>query len=78
MIHIFNRREVAVTYDMKRQYEVRTKLEENRIPYVTAVRSNHSWERRYTGLFGAKYPDEYKIYVHKKDYEKAVFVLSQR
>ena len=67
MITVFNRKELIVTMEMNRQAEVRDILSKNNIEY----------RRAQTGSFGINpdYSYEYKIYVHKKDYEKAAQLL---
>ena len=82
MITIFNRKELLITMEMKRQSEVRDILSHNGIDYTVktmnlqssaAVGSNRSR----VGSFGVnqKYSYEYKIYVHKKDLEKAAYLI---
>lgn len=82
MITIFNRRELIITMDMSRQSEVRTILSDNSIDYTvkTTNLQNSSavgGRTRRTGSFGINqdYSYEYKIYVHKKDYDKAVALI---
>lgn len=82
MLTIFNRRELIVTMDMKRQAEVREILAQNGIDYdVKTVnlmtRSYFGTQRARTGSYGVnlKCAYEYKIYVHKKDFEKAAFLI---
>lgn len=78
MITIFNRKELIITMEMKRQSEVRDILSQNGIDYTVKttnlqaapVAGSH---RGRTGNFGINqdYSYEYKIYVHKKDFERA-------
>lgn len=83
MITWFNRKELLVTYDMKKQNEVRTLLQNNRIDYRVKVisRGNPSpfaaGTRARTGSFGEDpaLHYEYKIYVKKDDYDKALSLL---
>lgn len=82
MITIFNRRELIITMDMSRQSEVRTILSNNSIDYTvktTNLQNSSAVGGRTgrTGNFGINqdYSYEYKIYVHKKDYDKAVALI---
>lgn len=82
MMTMFTRKELLVTSDMKRQGDVRELLSANGIAYKVKVtnRQNAAFlgsSRARTGSF-AMDPElsyEYKIFVHKKDYEKAVRLL---
>ena len=82
MLTVFNRKEVAATYDMAEQSRVRRILAENHIDYRVKVinrksPSAFSDTRARTGTFGEK-PElfyEYFIYVHKRDAEEAQLVL---
>lgn len=82
MITIWNRKELIITMDMARQAEVRSVLSQKGIAYKIKTRNLHSSaalgaERsRSQGLgVNRQYPYEYKIYVHKKDYEKAKYLI---
>lgn len=79
MITIFNRKELLVTSDMKRQARVRDLLAANGIDYTVKVTNRENAavfgsSRSRLGSLGmnANLVYEYKIYVHKKDYGKAV------
>lgn len=86
MIMIFNRKELVFTYSMKEQGETRMLLSQNKIPYkiVTKNRGDlHSFRggsRTYTGTLGmdSDLLYEYRIYVHKDDFEKAKAVINHR
>ena len=78
MITIFNRKELLITMDMCRQSNVRDILSANGIDYtikVTNLQSASVFEnkRGRFGTFGVNqnYSYEYKIYVHKNDYDRA-------
>ncbi len=78
MITVFNRRELIVTMDMKRQSDIRNILCDNHIDYVVKTTnlqraSGVGSGRSLTGSFGINqdYSCEYKIFVHKNDYGKA-------
>ena len=83
MIHIFNRKELLITYDMQKQAEVRTLLQNHGIDYSVKVWNRKSpspisaRSRAYTGTFGEDLNNmyEYKIYVKKEDYEQASAVI---
>lgn len=82
MITIFNRREVLITMDMKRQADARNILFQNNIDYKLKTiniqgASIFDGRRGHSCHFGVKpaYSYEYKIYVHKKDFEKARYLV---
>ena len=82
MITAFNRKELIITMEMKRQAEVRDILSQNGIDYTVKATNLEAApilgnRRAYTGSLGINpdYSYEYKIYVHKKDYEKAVSLI---
>ena len=82
MITIFTRRELLVTFDMKRQGNVCDILSANSIKYIVRVinRQNAAVlgsSRARTGSFGMNTNlfYEYKIYVHKKDYDNAMRLI---
>lgn len=83
MITMFNRKELLITYDMKKQNEVRTILRDHKIKYDVKVKNtlSHSplgaGSRAYAGSRGVDLTKayEYKIYVAKADYEKAVLLI---
>ena len=85
LITIFNRKELIITMDMSRQAKVRDILSQNGIDYTVKTINPETApilgnRRAHTGSFGinTKYSYEYKIYVHKKDFEKAVSVLKKQ
>lgn len=82
MITIFTRKELLVTTDLSRQADVRDILSANKIAYTVKVTNLQSAsffgsDRARFGSFGIdpKYSYEYKIYVHKKDYEYALHLI---
>lgn len=82
MITIFTRKELLITFDMKRQSEVRDILAANNIDYVIKVTnllsaSSFGGSRARTGSFGVNQNTscEYKIYVHKNDYDYALRLI---
>lgn len=76
MITIFNRQEVFTTMDLTRQVDIRNILAANGIKYIVKV-TNLQRNRGRTGSFGIKqnYAYIYKIYVHKKDHDKALCLI---
>ena len=82
MITVFNRKELIITLEMNRQAQVRDILSQNGIDYTVKTTNPETApilgdRRGYTGSFGINpdYSYEYKIYVHKKDYEKAAALI---
>ena len=82
MITIFNRKELIVTTEMNRQAQVRDILSQNGIDYTVKTTNLQAApmvgnSRGRVGSFGINqnYSYEYKIYVHKKDLEKAAYLI---
>ena len=78
MLTIFNRKELLLTDDMKRQSDVRDLLAQNSINYAVKTISRQSptvpdSSPHAPGSFGIDLSRayEYRIYVRKSDYEKA-------
>ena len=65
MITIFNRRQLIITYDITIQSKIRDILAANMVDYTI---------NPVMGLYGSA-QTEYKIYVHKKDYEQACYLI---
>ena len=86
MITIFNRKELLITYDMKKQSEVRTTLQNHNIKYDVKINNLLSPSifsrsgRTYIGSRGVDLTKSYehKIYVKKSDYEEAVVLLNEK
>lgn len=83
MIHIFNRRELVLTLSMDQQAEIRAILSANGIDYQVKTTNLQNAplagsQRARRGSFGiqSEHSYEYKIYVHKKDYEKAKYLMN--
>lgn len=66
MITIFNRKQLIITYDMNIQAKIRDTLVANNVDYI--INPIMFSARMYTSA-------EYKIYVHKKDYEQARYLI---
>lgn len=82
MITIFNRKELLNTMDMKQQLIIRDILSANGINYKVKVTNLQSApvigsSRSRVGSFGINqdYSYEYKIYVHRNDYDKALSLI---
>ena len=83
MISIFNRKELFITYDMKKQSEIRSVLQNNNIEYKVNVKNilsptpMRSGSRAHTGSVGIDPSKsyEYKIYVKASDYKKALYLI---
>lgn len=83
MITIFNRKELLITYDMNNQSEVRTILQNHKIEYSVKVKNLlsptplSSGSRGHMATPGVNLSKayEYKIYVKKEDYERAIFLM---
>ena len=82
MVTIFNRRELILTLSMERQAEVCAILSTNGIDYqvkTTNLKNQQTLDSRRahagsSGIF-SDHSYEYKIYVHKRDYEKAKYLI---
>lgn len=68
MITIFNRKELIMTYDMNIQSEIRNILASNNVDYFINVQNVYSVTSDLRSY-------EYKIYVRKKDYDKACYLI---
>lgn len=66
MITIFNRKQLIITYDITIQAKIRDILSANNVDYT--INPIMFSVRTYA-------PAEYKIYVRKKDYEYACFLI---
>ena len=84
MITIFNRRELTITFSLKKQAEISSILSVNNISYLKRVINRKSpssffvGTRARTGTFGEKLElsYEYIIYVHKNDYDRAKSLIN--
>ena len=85
MITIFNRKELFITYSMKKQSEIRDALYNNNIDYQikTIDRMSpspfSSGSRGRVGTFGQNMNInyEYIFYVRKIDYDNAKFIINK-
>ena len=81
-INMFNHREVLITSDLKRFNEAKCALDNAGINYNTKTRNLFSSSylpdnSRTRGIPGINkdYIYEYKIFVHKNDYEQAIHTI---
>jgi len=64
---LFDKRELTITYDLKRQMLIRETLEKENINYViNPILMSWSLNRCQA---------EYKFYVKKSDYERAMYII---
>lgn len=79
MITIFNRKEVMNTFSMEQQSKIREILRNNDIDYKYKVINLNNANRGHGMSLGMNedYSREYYIYVHKKDYDRAQFIISK-
>lgn len=84
MITIFNRKELIITMEMKRQADVRDTLSQNGIDYIVKITNLEraaklGSPRARTGSYGVNmdFCYEYKIYVHKNDFERAAYLIRE-
>lgn len=82
MLTLYNRKELLITMDMKRQSEVREILTAQGIEYKVQTTNRESptafdRQRVYSGSLGIDQNQvyEYKIYVNKKDYDAAIGLI---
>lgn len=83
MITIFNRRELALTWDLARQAAIRDALAANGIEYVVKTVNTQAanllgaTRRARIGSLGiqSQYVYQYKIYVKKTEYEMACHLI---
>lgn len=77
MITFFTRKELFLTYNVEEMMRIRNVLHDNNIEYHVKVGSRDFWSRGRTGSFGINQNCnyEYKFYVKKPDYEKALYLI---
>ena len=81
MITVFNRRELLVSYDLRQVSDLRELLRANRIECVVKVTGPRSPASMGAGRnrmysFGHdRNSDRYTVYVHKTDWEYAMYLL---
>jgi len=83
MIHFFNRKELLMTYDLRRVNDIREILRANRIDYhVKASYSRSPFSspagRTRSPYYGSvRQQERYTVYVHKSDWDRAIFLLRE-
>lgn len=85
MITIFNRKNVYTGYDLKQSSAIRNVLADHHIPYIVNTKNQmgqwtgHGTLRGRTGSLGqsAATMYEYEVFVHKDDYETAMYLIQQ-
>ena len=81
MITIFNRKEVLCAFDMNSQADARGILAANGIRYIIKTNGNDMNDIGTRSMFGRGFGEnprfscEYRIFVHKNDYEQAKYLL---
>ena len=75
MLTIFNRKELLNTLDMNRQAAVRNILSANNIEYIVNVTNLQRSFKNCSYGVNLNFSYEYKIYVHKKDYDRALNLI---
>lgn len=77
MIHIFNRKQLLITWNLQELSAIRDALTSNNIPYRVISRSNVRNSGLRTGVAGVRTDCmyQYYIYVKKGDYEKARYLI---
>ena len=78
----FLKKELLITYDVKRYTQAAQKLKANGIKFSTKAKytGSRGWRGSVLGTVGenAQYQTEYKIFVKKQDYEQALFVINSK
>lgn len=85
MITIFNRKELIITYDLVKQADLRNLLAGSNIKYLVKTRNLKSPSPFSAGSVGRtrtfgenlSLEYEYKIYVHKDDYNEALSIIKR-
>ncbi|WP_304507422.1 hypothetical protein [Anaerotignum sp.] len=78
MITIFNRKELIITYSLEKEAKIRNLLSTHNIDYTISTLGNMMRNITPSSLdIRIDVPTEYKIYVKRKDYEKAVHILNE-
>lgn len=83
MIHILNRKELLITWNLKELAQIRDILATNQVDYVVKTRNiartspYFAGSRARTGSLGLRTDTmyQYQIYVSKADYERARFLI---
>ena len=74
MIHIFNRKELLITFDQQEVNKCRDVLIANRIDYRVKIVNSIAGAGRNRISFSRR-PEQHIIYVHRADWEYARYLL---
>jgi hypothetical protein len=78
LITIFNRKELIITYSLEKETKIRSLLSAHNIDYTISTLGNIMRNITPSHMnIRVDTPTEYRIYVKKKDYEKAVHLLNE-
>lgn len=83
MITIFNRRELTINFDIKKQVKARDLMTQNNIPYLIKIinrKGSSAFAGGRTGTFEANLQGryEYVVYVKKSDYKQALAIINKK
>lgn len=80
MINIFNRKELLITQSVEKYANARDDLKENNIKFLPKIKSVYGVPQRKVGVMqmGKRRVAEYTIYVHEKDFDKALAVIHDK
>ena len=78
----FLKKELLITYDIRKYGEAVQALKDHGIKFFTksAYVGSRGWRGSVLGTVGenAQYQTEYKIFVRKQDYEQALFIINSK
>lgn len=79
MIHLFNRKELYLTFDQNDLYRIQNALHDGGMDYRLSVKSHsHTGAGGRTAIGSYRSdPVEYKFYVRKADYDKARHLIGK-
>lgn len=82
MLTIFNRRNICTVFSMEEQANIRRTLSNNKIKYYIKTINNMHRPGRRRGMVGSAGLNrnlnyQYNFYVHKRDYDKAKYLISK-
>jgi len=77
VIHIFNRKELLMTQDLREVNQIRDMLLTNRIDYRVKVVNSSLGAGRNRMSFSHR-QEQHIVYVHKADWEYAMYLLRNR
>lgn len=79
MITVFNRKELCITHNLQQQGQIRQTLAAAGIPYKIVTNSISGLRSRRGGTLGMNtdFLYQYKIYVHKRNYSRALNLINK-